>query len=278
MTVKQLVDDLITDNPMSIEITRFRRRFMTFSVPNSVNTAVALLVFALYAGLNLVVVNYAGDVDPQIVLFLQLFLFCVFAPSLLHGAVAGERERRSWDLLLAAPVTKAQIVVGKFLGAMAALAAFSAAMLLPLLIAGFSYRRFSPGGLMVGELLTQSFAMMLCAFTLLISARVRRPFVAMGIVVGTLALVLIVLPVLLSVVLGSDPIGNDFLLYLHPFMALARVSDTNFHPDGIASGFYGVPQIFVYLLLTGVFLAWTINTLTFAENDVRFLPKSAKDA
>lgn len=276
--MKKLIDDLITDNPMSIEIVRFRRRFMTFSGPNSVNTAVALLIFALYAGLCLMVVSYAGDVQPMLLLFLQLFLFCIFAPSLLHGAIAGERERRSWDFLLVAPVTKAQIVVGKFLGAAAALAAFSAAMLLPLLIAAFTYSRTNIFNVLVGEVLTQAFALMLCAFTLLISARVKRPFMAMGVVIGAMALGLLVLPGIVAIVAGGDPITTDLLFYLHPFMALERLDNTSFSQRGISNVFYGIPQILIYLFLSAVFLGWTINTLTFAENDVRFMPKSAQDA
>lgn len=34
-------------------------------------------------------------------------------PSALHGAIAGERENRTWDLLRVAPLTKSQIVLGK---------------------------------------------------------------------------------------------------------------------------------------------------------------------
>ncbi|RYG49587.1 hypothetical protein EON79_00735 [bacterium] len=277
--MKDLLDKLILDNPMSIEIIRFRRRFMTFSGPNAVNTAVALLVFALYAGLNLLVVSYATDVNPIIILFLQLFLFCIFAPSLLHGAVAGERERRSWDLLLVAPVTKAQIVVGKFLGAAAALAGFSVAMLLPLMIAALSYSRTDLLNVIIAELMTQAFALMLCAFTLFISARVKRPFMAMGIVVACLALGLLILPGMAAVIVGGDQLTADLLFYFNPFYAIGKMESNGFSGSlGISSVFYGIPHILVYLFMTGVFLAWAINTLTFAENDVRFIPKSAKDA
>ncbi|RYG38251.1 hypothetical protein EON81_04140 [bacterium] len=276
--MRDLIDNLVLDNPMSIEIIRFRRKFMTFSGPNATNTAVALVVFALYAGLNLMVVSNASDINPNIILFLQLFLFCIFGPALLHGAVAGERERRSWDLLLVAPVSKAQIIVGKFLGAAAALAAFSAAMLLPLGIAAFSYSRTVLIDIMVGELMSQAFALMVCAFTLFISARVKRPFMAMGIVVACLALGLLILPGMLTVVLGGDQLTGDLLFYFNPFYVLGRMDNSGFGSRGVSSAFYGIPHIFIFLLMTGVFLAWAINTLTFAENDVRFLPKSAKDA
>ena len=48
----------------------------------------------------MLVVNARGDLPPIALILFQTMLFCFFGPAMLHGAIAGERERRSWDLLL----------------------------------------------------------------------------------------------------------------------------------------------------------------------------------
>ena len=137
---RQLWDDLVLKNPMLIEIQRFRRRFLSFSGSNTMNSAVLALCLVCYAGLVLIVLQARGNISPLVIVMFQTGIFTIFAPGMLHGAIAGERERRSWDLLLVAPISKAQIVVGKFIGAMAALGIASVLFLFPILIAAVSYR------------------------------------------------------------------------------------------------------------------------------------------
>lgn len=72
------------------------------------------------------------------------------------------------------------------------------------------------------------------------------------------------------------------LNFFHPFWALAQIAvagspEISYTDSGAFSWMFGIPQILVYLGLSLVLLAWTERTLRFADNDVKFLPKT-KDA
>ncbi|AIE83926.1 ABC transporter permease [Fimbriimonas ginsengisoli] len=278
-------EQLVVHNPMLIEIQRFRRRYLSFGGSNTLNSAVLGLGLVCYAGLVLMVMNGQGDISPLWIIMLQTGLYTLFAPGMLHGAIAGERERRSWDLLLVAPITKAQIVVGKFIGALAALAAATAMFLFPVAIAAVTYRRTNWHDLLLCELLSISFAIAVCSMTLLISARVKRPFMALGASLGALGVVLVVAPILLAVVFSTSGMRDvDLLYFLHPFYALGQISvlseGSSYGRSGgmVSPVFWGWPQILVYLGLSAVMIAWASNTLNFAENEVKFIPKGHRDA
>jgi ABC-type transport system involved in multi-copper enzyme maturation permease subunit len=259
---------------MLIEITRFRRRFLTPSGSNSAAAVVWVLVAICYLCLILLVLSAGKDLDPMILVVVQTGLFTIAAPMMLHSAIAGERERRSWDLLLAAPITKSQIVVGKFIGALAALGVGAAAFTIPVAIAALRYERTLWWNLWLAEALSLSFVILVCTVTLFFSARVKRSFMALGASLGSLFVGVVILPALIDVLLG--PMAryvDDVVLYLHPFYVLERVMTTH-HPDEyIPITWYGVPQVGVYLFFSVVVLSWTIQTLNFAENEVKFIPK-----
>jgi len=275
-------DNLVANNPMLIEIQRFRRRFLTFSGTNTMNSAVLALTLVCYAGLVLIVISGKGAIPPVAIVIFQTALFTFFAPGMLHGAIAGERERRSWDLLLVAPVSKAQIVAGKFIGALTALGTGAGLFGLPILVSAALYRHTNWYNLMLAELVSLSFTVAVCAFTILISARVKRPFMALGATLGTLSMGLIVLPILVGVlVAGSGVSFQDATLVFHPFYALMQIYsiDTNsFYREQTFKPVWGWPQIMVYTGVGAILVVWAAKTLNFAENEVRFLPGGKKDA
>ena len=269
------------DNPMMVEITRFRRRFLGGSSLNSVIFAMCALI---YVGLVALVWNYRESANPIILIFLQTLIFTLLGPAMLHGAIAGERERRSWDFLLVAPVTHGQIVVGKFMGAAAAILTCAVAFLLPIGIGAVSYGSYhysafgsqpqetvGLGLIIQAEMLSVSWGFLVCAATLFFSARCRRPFIALGAILGLMIGGLIIWPILISAAGFSREI--DFLVFFHPFWALARLEmgrSRMSDPYGLA---FGLPQILSYIVLSIVFLVWTEKTLRFADSEVKFLPQ-----
>lgn len=279
---RSLWETLVVQNPMLIEIQRFRRRFLSFTGPNAANGAVLVLVLIFYVSLVMMVVNSDGGLAPSVVIGVQTGLFTLLAPGMLHGAIAGERERRSWDLLLAAPITKAQIVVGKFIGALTALGIGALLFLLPLVIAAATYKTKSLVDVLEMEAVSLSFTMAVCALTVLLSARARRPFMALGATLGVLAVALIVAPMLLGISIGfSDQMSGDLLYYLHPYYTIWKihaVAERPYDSGGYIAGYaWGLPQTLIYLGLTAVMVAWAANTLNFAENEVKFIPKGQKN-
>jgi ABC-type transport system involved in multi-copper enzyme maturation permease subunit len=277
---------------MLIEIQRYRRRYLSFSGVHAVNSAVLALALLCYAGVVLLVCNFRGALSGIALIAAQTGLFVLFAPGMLYGTIAGERERRSWDLLLVAPISKAQIVMGKLIGALTALGIAAVFFLVPVLIAGFSYGYVGGGSweanratnwmdLGTAEIVSLSFTILVCSLTILFSARVRRPFMAMANTLGLLILGLMIFPILME---SAGIRSDDSLMYLHPFYViehLSRYETTTPRSDafsGLPPGYWGWPQALLYLGISGVLIGWSINTLVFAENDVKFMPRRAVDA
>jgi ABC-type transport system involved in multi-copper enzyme maturation permease subunit len=266
--------ELVTENPMLIEISRFRRRFLSFSGSNALNGVVLGLAIVCYFGLLMLVFSARGSLPPVGLVMFQTFVFVFATPSMLYGAIAGEREKRTWDLLLAAPITQAQIVAGKFIGAMVAIGVAFGLFLLPILVTAIEYDRTNWPDLILAEIVSISFIVLIAAVTLFFSARTKRGFMALGTVLAALAIFLLVVP-LLSTAVMEEPLLVDMTNFFHPFYVLMQLftSGEIVRPDrGMNAFSWGWPQAFGYLALAGVFLVWTARTLNFAENDVKFIP------
>jgi ABC-type transport system involved in multi-copper enzyme maturation permease subunit len=285
-----LIKNLFTENPMMIEITRFRRKFLS-GRGTSLNSVIVAMAGLIYMGIVALVWTYREAANPIILIFLQTGILTLIAPAMLHGSIAGERERRSWDFLLVAPVTHAQIVCGKFMGAAAAILATALVFLLPIGIGVGFYQTYyyDPSGssnmgsvniwnLFQAELLSVTWALFVCAITIFFSARCKRGFIALGTTLAFLIAGLIVWPILIG---SAGLLGQEthLLNFFHPFWALTQIEGVNMGRDDMMGwrSLYGFPQSFIYLGLTAVFLAWTERTLRFADNEVKFLPKK-KDA
>ena len=279
--MRHWIDALVLRNPMRIEIARFRRRFLGFggSGFNNVVLALALLV---YTGLVMLVVNVRGDMPPVAIVVFQTGLLCFFGPAMLHGAIAGERERRTWDLLLVAPISKAQIVFGKFMGAAAAIGLGTLALGLPTVFAAVAYAKTTFVDLLLAEGVSVSFGLFVCALTLFLSARVKRPFMALGASLGTLLLAFLVVPALLLSLAGNERLTGETILYLNPFVTLFRLmeetSSTSDYGPFIPAALYGFPHILIYLGMALGLLIYAEKTLNFPENDVKFMPRGHQDA
>lgn len=284
---RNLFETLVTKNPMTVEVRRAARRYLTFSNSNGTVTFGLLLAIILYAILFLTVVNMRGDFNPKIVLWIHLFVSSLVAPMTLHASIAGERERRSWDMLMVAPVTHAQVVVGKLLGGLAVQVAIAAALLLPTLVAAVSYGRqdgLSLYGLFRLELVLLATGAFCSALTMLISARVKRGFVALGVSFTVLLLIFVFFPIiLLTLGGGGTPEMNDLVFGWHPAYALTTVDARTYTYLGYPSYsgprdsfFAGWVQALAMFAFAVIFTMWTVRTVAFADNEVRFLPGKKK--
>lgn len=289
-----LVRTLFRENPMMIEITRFRRKFFGGST-SALNTVIVTLAGLIYLGVVALVWNYREEADPLVIVILQTGILTIMAPAMLYSSIAGERERRSWDFLLVAPVTQAQIICGKFAGAATAILVTAGLFLLPVGI-GFAFSQtytapnygyptsdWAPpstwsrmGDLVEAELLSVAWAMLVCAVTIFFSARCRRGFIALGTTLAFLILGIIVWPILVSSA-GFRGLERELVYFLHPFWNLAQIA-ANGAPmrndyEADFSWLHGIPQTLIYLGLSVVFLVWAERTLRFADNEVKFIPR-----
>ncbi|MBX7132819.1 MAG: ABC transporter permease [Fimbriimonadaceae bacterium] len=269
--------DLILDNPMLIEIRRFRRKYVS---TRGTGFAGFLLFMVAYGLLVTVQLRWPQGMSPGVVLMIELGLFCFLVPTLIHGAIAGERERRSWDFLLVAPVTRAQVVVGKFMGSAWGIVLASGLFLVPLTISLVAESFPSPYGYygvqrhtslhdaFLGVLVVVTFALMIAALTLFFSARCKRPLMALGASLGLIAIGLIAFPILVAPMMTRE---TELIMYFHPFYVLFQLAERWGGPEQFDRAIWGWPQVFVYAGMTIVLLIWTERTLGFAENEVKFV-------
>jgi ABC-type transport system involved in multi-copper enzyme maturation permease subunit len=287
---------LVAENPMAIEVSRFRRRFLEGGRGKGLNTTILVLAIIAYAGLLLVVANVAGDLPPGVLIMAQTLTFVLIAPALMYSAIAGEREKRTWDLLLAAPVTHAQIIVGKFLAGVAGIGTAFVLFLVPTIFTAITYKgdlMYRSGfasysyddshvisgttALLNEEIISITFALLVLSATLLFSARCRRALMSLGIVLTSLFLGLLAFPALVSIVSFGERGGfSELLNFFHPFMAIERLEEARRYSsssDVVGVGWYGIPQGLLYLFLTGVFLVWAYKTVDFADGEKKFIPR-----
>ena len=116
---------------------------------------------------------------------LAIYLMPLIALILGYDAIVGERERGSLDLLLSLPITRLELLLGKYLGLSAALAL---ATLLGFGLAGIAivwqgggYALFHYGGFMLSALLL---GMVFLSLALLVSTFARSKSTASGAAIG----------------------------------------------------------------------------------------------
>jgi ABC-type transport system involved in multi-copper enzyme maturation permease subunit len=175
---------------------------------------------------------------------IQLSLVSLFAPALAAGAISGERERQTFDILLVTRLSALEIVWGKLVASVAFMLLLILAAL-PLFAAVFLFGGIDFGQFVTTQLLTVTTAVSLGAVSLLLSAAFRRTLpstvVAYGVAfagtIGTL-----VLGLLFNAALALDQPGalsgsggdTHPLLFVNPFYALYTVlTIPNGHPMAI---------------------------------------------
>ncbi|HRJ27589.1 MAG TPA: ABC transporter permease subunit [Fimbriimonadaceae bacterium] len=285
------------ESPLLGERKRAIRKIMNPTTSKGTNTAIRALILLLY----LVLAVYGLSVDNSALLavisFALLTALCFLTPALLHSAIAGEREKRTWDFLAVAPLTASQIILGKFSAGMSAVLMLMLACSPFFLMSTFrpvdpemslSYPTTfvtQPQYVLYIALTILTFSMALAAFSILISSRSRRAFTAQGVILGLEALVLLIFPTFLSAI-STDRIYVRLLTALSPYSSVSGSLDRAVE----GSDFYGVgsdalPMLIpplipcaTYLIFTVLCLIWSERTIRFADNDVRFVKARARNS
>ncbi len=276
---------LITKNPMMAEVTRFRKRFLSIrgsSVAINGGIGIVLVLYALFA---MVCVYYRGDIEPIMLLGLFIILMLLAIPLLLHGSISGERERRSWDMLMVAPITHAQIIVGKFMGAFAGLGMAFGLFMIPVMIDAAFHSESQFVNVLLASITVMAQGASLIAMTLLISARVKRPLVALAVSIGVVMIYFVIVPMVMSS--ASFLLGQFLTTVMSPFLVLFRLTlNTPAHENDyymVRNEGQSFDVILVTLchigyqtILTICLLMWATKTLVFADHEVKFIPKKKK--
>jgi ABC-type transport system involved in multi-copper enzyme maturation permease subunit len=98
---------------MMAEPEMINRRMLDRRNWSNQHTAAVVVAGVFYLIFLLTVLPNAATVESSIFLYIMMIVVLFVVPITLHGVIAGEREKRSLDMLLAAPVTSAEIVWAK---------------------------------------------------------------------------------------------------------------------------------------------------------------------
>lgn len=109
----------------------------------------------------------------QALAFFQISLVSLFAPALAAGAISGERERQTFDVLLVSRVTAAEIVWGKLVASIAYMLLLVLTAL-PLFAAVFLFGGIDFEQFLLAQVLTVSTAVAIGSVSLFLSAVFRR--------------------------------------------------------------------------------------------------------
>jgi ABC-2 type transport system permease protein len=159
--------------------------------------------------------------------FFQMSLVCLFAPALAAGAISGERERQTFDMLLVSQVSAFGIVVGKLVMSVAYMLLLVLTAL-PLFAAVFLFGGIDAGQFALTQFLTVTTAVTLASISICISAAFRRTLpatvtaygVAFAVVVGS-----VIFGYLFTLMLSTGSAGGGFadvhpLLFSNPLYAV----------------------------------------------------------
>lgn len=194
--------------------------------PASLVTATGLVNSRLYAGIGPVILAVLGI-------------------TIGTAAIAGEEEQGTLNLLLAQPVSRAQIVVEKAVAAAVLIGMVAVALFLTLSalnpLVGLDFR-FS--GILAANLTLWLFAMVFCLFTLAVGAVTGNRSLTVGVAAGTTAA--------LFFVNGLAPLVDQiaWMQKLTPFYWLSN-------PNPLANGF-DVAAIAIFVILSLLLLGVAI--------------------
>ncbi len=104
---------------------------------------------------------------------LQLCLVLLLVPTLAAGAIAGERQGKTFDMLILSRMNSIQIIYGKLVGSLLYIVPLIAASS-PLVLAIFLYARLSLVGFLWAELLTVVTTVAAASLAILVSTVVPR--------------------------------------------------------------------------------------------------------
>ena len=226
-------------NPVLVKELRGRMRgvrsFILLSVFLALLGGATLLFYAVIAGQSADDFNAGRRIGQALfvmIAFSALVGVSIITPTLTAGALAGERERQTFDLLIASQLSPWQIVLGK-LGAALGYAVLIVLAVVPIMSIAFLF-----GGVSLTEMLIVVVALLMTALLyasigLFWSGVMRSTLGASSLAIGTVVLKLLGIPFLAVLAAIASGFGSwiwggsaalaffsRLFLSVHPFAAL----------------------------------------------------------
>lgn len=243
--------NLIKVNPIIVKELRSRMRggraFATLTV------ILLLMGGIMYAMLQIILAQarFSTVLSPQVgqamfaaLAYLELFMICAITPAVTSGAISSEKEKQTYEMLMATPLSPTSILWGKMVSAMS--------YVLLLLFAGVPLASlvFIFGGVAPREMLRSLLVLLVVAGTLgilgmfysALFGRTGRATVASFITVVLLMMGPLFVAVLVGVMRGSEP--PRWVLAPSPISALSAALSSSMNQNGLGSIFWMLGGIF----------------------------------
>ncbi len=233
-------------NPIIVKELRSRMRGgRAFATLTITLVLLGILGYALYR-MTLTTSQYSSSpISPQIgqmlftgLAFLLLLIIAAITPSITAGEISGEREKQTYEMLLATPLSPASILWGKLIAAMSYifLIIFAA---IPMASLVFIYGGVSIRDMVKALATLLVVAIMFGVIGLFFSALLNRSGRATVLSYLTVALLLfgpLFAAVMVGVMNQSDP--PRWIMAPSPIMVLASTFSSSVNPSSIPSAFW----------------------------------------
>lgn len=278
------MDTMFRENAMMDEATRYMRQFARVrGSGQSANIVIVGIVAFFYLWLIATMIRYDITMTMPI-LFVELFIVTLLAPSSMHAAISGEREKATWDALALTRLTPAQIIAGKMGWRVGVVAVLIALAMVSIVVSQFMGDDPTDRPRWVTVIVAQAmifcWGVLLCAYSLLVSAHTRQTVTTIAVVIGSLLGVLALLPLLL-VIFGADPTPDAiesvfqylaaFVFWMNPFYALTAQGEFRHNYDMVFMHPIAWTCLLcvLYLLAAALFIRFSHTRIRRLEEPVR---------
>ena len=265
-------------NPILIKEMRTRMRgTRAFLVLTGYVVTLSLIVSLIYIVLHknapTTVVNQAGSVLTPVLIYVQMGLICLIAPTFAASAISSEREQQTFDLLIVSLAQPSTILFGK-LGAALSYLFLTLFGSLPLIALTYSLGGVALHDIAIAYLIMVVSGVTFCSISFLWSTLIRRGVLAQ---LTSLISVIFLVAALPALALFFSALATNFnhnpspafmnavflLLRTNPFAAIASQIPGIPIPANI--WLHSVPvwvtQVIFYLLLTALSLLLSLRRL-----------------
>jgi len=234
---------------------------------------VGLVYIVLYKNAPTTVVNQAGSILTPVLIYVQMGLMCLIAPTFSASAISSEREQQTFDLLVASLARPSAILFGK-VGAALSYLILTLFGSLPLIALTYSLGGVALRDIAIAYLIMIVAGITFCSLSFLWSTLIRRGVLAQLMSVTVVIFLVAAMPALalfFSALAGnlsgtpSQTFMNIVFLLLrtNPFAAIASLIPGIPIPQNIwlRDVPVWVTQVIFYLLLTAVSLFLSLKRL-----------------
>ena len=234
---------------------------------------IGLIYIVLHKNAPTTVVNQAGSVLTPVLIYVQMGLICLIAPTFSASAISSEREQQTFDLLIASLATPSTILFGK-VGAALSYLFLTLFGSLPLIALTYSLGGVALRDIAVAYLVMIVAGVTYCSMSFYWSTLIRRGVLAQLTSLVAVIFLVAAMPALalfFSALAGSFSAGPSqaflnvvfLLLRTNPFAAIASQIPGIPIPANIwlRSVPVWVTQVIFYLVLTAVSLYLSLRRL-----------------